>query len=235
MIPDSYACRVGKGAQRGMLRAKSFIRRAGKGKWILKCDIKHFFDSIDCHILKRILASKIKDRRTLWLCYKFIGYGTGIPIGNLTSQLFANLYLGQLDHYVKDELGVKSYVRYMDDFMMVCESKEEAVHLKCHLQEWLRDSLNLQFNAKTQVFKESQGVNFLGYLVHWDHIKIRHSTVKRIKRKIAIFLRRRARHKGAVCDIIPSLMSWQGLARWGNCKSIKRKIMLLLNKPEVSK
>lgn len=230
MIYDSYACRKGKGAQRGMLRAKQFIRREGPGGWIVKADVRKFFDSIDHEVLRRILSRKIKDRKALWLCYKFIGNNErGIPIGNLTSQFFANVYMDQLDHHVKDELGEKKYVRYMDDFIVVCGSKEQALAMKEHLEVWLKENLHLELNAKTQIFPQGQGVNFLGYRVWWSGIKIRHTTVRRIKRKIKVFLRRRVAHKAAVMDIVPTLMSWLGLAKWGNSKTITARILRLLN------
>lgn len=231
-IYDSYACRVGKGSQCGMLRAQDFIRQAGPGCWILKADVKKFFNNIDHSILKRILVKKIKCRKTLWLCAQYIdkhGGKVGIPIGNLTSQLYANIYLDQLDHYVKDMLGIKWYVRYMDDFMIVCKTKEEACNLKKHLATWLWENLRMEFNSKTQVFPERQGVNFLGYRIWHNGIKIRHTTVRRLKGKIKRFKRMRAKRKASVGDIIPTLMSWQGLAKWGNCRTIEKRIFKLLN------
>lgn len=230
MIYHSYACRIGKGSQKGMLCAQRFIRRRGKNCWVLKCDIKKFFNSIDHVILKRILSRKIKDKKVLWLCYKFIDKNIkGIPIGNLTSQLYANLYLDQLDHHMKDEIGIKDYVRYMDDFMIICNDKQEALSMKAHLKEWLWINLRLEFNAKTQVFPECQGVNFLGYRVWWNGIKIRHTTVRRIKHKIKSFIKARHFHRANIADIIPALKSWQGLSKWGNCKTITQRILNILN------
>lgn len=232
-IYDSFACRTGKGTQRGMLRAQEFIRRAGPGCWILKADVKKFFDNIDHTILKRLLAKKIKCHKTLWLCRQYIdkrGGNIGIPIGNLTSQLYANIYLNQLDHHIKDVLGVKWYIRYMDDFIIVCKSKEEAQKLKTHLAGWLWENLRLELNSKTQVFPERQGVNFLGYRIWYNGIKLRHTTIRRLKRKIKRFKRLRAKRKASVADIIPTLMSWQGLAKWGNCRTIEDRILKLLNK-----
>jgi hypothetical protein len=189
-----------------------------------------FFNSIDHRILKRILARKIKDRKALWLCYKYIDNNeAGIPIGNLTRQLYANIYLDQLDHYVKDMLGIKCYVRYMDDFMIVCETKKEAFALKEHLTQWVWNNLKLTLNAKTQVFPERQGINFLGYRVWFDYIKIRHTTVRRLKTKIKRFKRLRGKSKARVADIMPTLMSWLGLAKWGNCRTIEKRVIQLLN------
>lgn len=225
-IYDSYACRIGKGAHKGMIRAKQFIRKAGRGCWILKADVQKFFPSIDNAILKKILARKIKCSKTLQLCYQYIDGDTGIPIGNLTSQLYANVYLNELDHYIKDVLGVKLYIRYMDDFVIVCKTKEEANALKQHLSAWLSVNLHLTLNSKTQIYPERNGVNFLGYRVWYDGIKIRHTTVRRLKRKIKRFNDLKAR--GIVTHIIPVLMSWKGMAKWGNCKTIEDRIMLLL-------
>lgn len=231
-IYDSYACRVGKGTHKGIIRAKQFIRQAGRGCYILKADVKKFFPSIDHSVLKNILSRKIKCPKTLHLCYQYIDHGgkIGIPIGNLTSQLYANIYLNQLDHYVKDVLGIKHYIRYMDDFIIVCKTKEEAQKFKIHLSEWLLVNLNLELNSKTQVFPSYNGVNFLGYRIWYNGIKIRHTTVRRLKRKIKRFNELKTNGMISVKDITPVLMSWKGMVKWGNCKTIDNRIMELLNK-----
>ena len=230
MINDSYACRIGKGTQRGVLREKEYQRKIGKGHYILKCDVRHFFASVDHKILKMILREKIRDHKILWLCYKFIPKEIdGIPPGNLTSEIYANLYLDQLDHHIRDELGIYEYSRYMDDFVLHFATKQEARRMKDHLDKWLWEKLRLKLNAKTQVFPEHQGVNYLGYMVHYDHIKIRHTTVRRIKHKIKVFRKKRMIHAAKVGDIRPALMSWKAMAKWGNCKTIDRKVMEILN------
>lgn len=109
---------------------------------------------------------------------------SGIAIGNVTSQLFANVYLNELDHFVKDVLRLKYYVRFMDDFVINCKTKEKAITILAKVRKFLREFLKLELNSKTQIFPERQGVNFLGALIKYDSLKIRHKTVKRIKRRI---------------------------------------------------
>lgn len=230
MIDNSFACRDGKGTQRGVLKEQNYDRLLGPGHYILKCDIYHFFNSIDHTILKRILSKKIRDHKILWLCYKFIPRdSSGIPIGNLTSQLYANMYLDVMDHHIMDDLGISNYVRYMDDFVIHVKTRDDAVAIKRHLTKWIWDNLRLEFNAKTQVFPSKHGVNFLGYMVHYDHIKIRHCTVRRMKQKIKCFRRKRTNHIARVMDIRPALMSWLSLSKWGNCRTIENRIINILN------
>ena len=232
-ISTSYANRTGMGTQKGMLKEQEYLRKSGKGSWVLKGDIHHFFNSISPRILMNILAKKIKDIDILHLCSLFIPKrDKGIPIGNVTSQLYANIYLNEFDHYVKDVLRVKYYIRYMDDFVMNLSSKEEAVRILQLSKKFLREKLHLELNSKTQIFKENQGVNFLGGMIHFDHIKIRHSTVKNIKRKIRKYIKL----YGETGDeriyfekLYPSYNSWLGLIRYFCSKTIamylKRKLI----------
>jgi len=223
MIADSYACRIGKGAQRGMLRLQSFLRHKGKGCFVLKGDVHHFFASVNHEALLRLLSRKVKDRRVLALFRLFLpAGGVGIPIGNLMSQLYANVTLDALDHYVKDVLGVKCYVRYMDDFVMVLSSREEAEKVLADVRGFLGGFLHLSLNRKTQIFPEAQGVNFLGYLVTFDHVRIRHATVKRVKRKIAHYWHDVRR--GAPAHWRAWFMSFLGMAKWANCRSIEEAL-----------
>ncbi|MBI9104605.1 MAG: RNA-directed DNA polymerase [Spirochaetales bacterium] len=119
-IYDSYACREGKGTHKALLRAFHFSKST---PFFLKVDIRKYFDSIDHIILKNLLCRKFKDEKLLELLYRIIDSyetapGKGLPIGNLTSQHMANFYLGRADHYIKEELGTRRYVRYMDDFVL---------------------------------------------------------------------------------------------------------------------
>ena len=242
-IYDSYANRDGKGTHRGVYREQQFLRKAGKGSYIIKADIHHFFDSIDKITLLNILYKKIKDKKIMKLCEQFIMFDdkpNGIAIGNVTSQLFANVYLNELDHFVKDVLRIKYYVRFMDDFVINCKTKEEAITILAKVRKFLREFLKLELNSKTQIFPEKQGVNFLGALIKYDYLKIRHKTVKRIKRRInklskrvkklnkkygenskqASFISKRI----YVFYVYQSYASWLGLAKMFYCTSIINKI-----------
>jgi retron-type reverse transcriptase len=149
-IHHSYACRVGKGTHRAVRQAQIFGR---KNRYYLKCDIKHYFASIDRDILKEIIVRKLKDPDLIWLLNTIIDRAPsdqpekGIPIGSLTSQHFANLYLDRLDHYIKDYLRVKSYLRYMDDFILFCDEKTDLHSLHISIRNFLHDELELELKC----------------------------------------------------------------------------------------
>lgn len=186
-IKDSYACRVGMGFHSAAGQVQSFLRCPGK-KYVLKADIAKYFQSI-CHLeLKRIIRRTLRDKRVLGLCDIIItdtGFQkVGIPVGALTSQLFANVYLDQLDHYIKDHLAVEKYCRYMDDFVIVSRSKKQLWELLADIEGYLNSVLKLSLNPKTDIFPPSKGVDFCGYRV-WDtHILPRRRIVHRARRDI---------------------------------------------------
>ncbi len=136
-ISASFSCREGYGTHKGVQYLQNILRKASKNNRVscfaLKCDIKKFFDTIDHNVLLTILKKKIKDNDTAWLLsriissfssnYSLLGIDKGVPIGNLTSQLFANIYLGELDKFIKQGLKVKYYVRYTDDFLIISKNK----------------------------------------------------------------------------------------------------------------
>ena len=146
-IHHSYACRVGKGTHSAVRQAQKF---SGKYDYYLKCDIKKYFASIDHIVLQEILARKFKDPDLIWLLNTIIDGaesnqpGYGIPIGSLTSQHFANLYLDRLDHFVKDTLRVKGYLRYMDDFLLFSDDKAILHVYHSYLKTFLHDKLKLE-------------------------------------------------------------------------------------------
>ena len=182
---DSFACRKGKGTHAGTARLQSFLRKKGS-KYALKCDVSKYFPSIDHSILKSLIRKKISDNQLLDLLDEIIdSHAPGIPIGNLTSQLFANIYLNKLDWFVKQELRVKYYVRYVDDFVLLSDSKEQLHYFKCLVNDFLGTGLNLRMHPrKAWVFPTSSGVDFLGYRVFPHHRLARKAAVKRFLRKI---------------------------------------------------
>ncbi len=189
MIFDSYACRVGKGAHAAVRRAHHYARRF---PFALTCDITHYFDTIDHAELKRILARKIKDTRLLRLLDVIIDHrvpghppGTGLPIGALTSQLFANVYLNELDHYVKEQMGVKGYVRYMDDFLLFGESKPQLRQWLAMVRAFTGEQLKLELKEKAlRLAPVSQGVPFLGFRIFPAIIRLDRRHLVRFRRSI---------------------------------------------------
>ena len=166
-IHDSYACRKEKGSLKAVKRAKEF---STKNDAYLKLDIAKYFDSIDHEVLISLLHRRFRDKRLLWLFEKIIASyetspGKGVPIGNLTSQHFANFYLGVLDHHLKDDLGIKGYVRYMDDFIIFHPDKRRLRELLEEIDSFLAGKLKLRLNPKIYLNYTHQGINFLGYRV----------------------------------------------------------------------
>ena len=147
-IYDSYSCRLNKGTHKGVARLAKFVCRVSKNYtgscWVLKGDIKKFFAAVDHRILFSLLSKKIADKNILRLFWKIIdsfnsemGEGKGIPLGNLTSQVFANIYLNELDQFVKHNLGIKYYLRYADDFVILCEERKRLEALVPGIREFL--------------------------------------------------------------------------------------------------
>ena len=204
-IYDSYACRVGKGTHAAMYRVRDFLRRIKRNHskvYILKADISQYFPSVDHERLKKIIRRTIRDKNVLWLIDTIIDYGgedgRGIPIGALTSQLFANVYLDTLDHFVKDELGIKFYVRYMDDFVILHWDKTHLKEVRNLIEEFLFKHLSLQLNPKTQIFPYKQGVDFCGYRIWPTHVLPRKRTVKRARRRFKALARLYIKRSGTV-------------------------------------
>ena len=188
-IYDSYACRENKGAHRAVKRVQSFCRQ---GKYFLKSDIKKFFASIDHLILKKLIREKIKDSTLLRLMEIIIdtpysgqtnGNGKGLPIGNLTSQWWANLYLNHFDHYIKDDLGIKKYVRYMDDFIFFSNDKSTLHALREKMSAFLDVNLKLELKERaTYIAPISQGIPFLGFSIYPGIIRLKRETKARFRR-----------------------------------------------------
>ena len=198
-IFDSYSCRKGKGTHFGADRLTKSLRRHRnkhryKELYALKCDIRKYFDSIDHEILLKLLSKKIKDEKVMWLLKIVIDSSSskgkeegskGIPIGNLTSQLFANVYLNELDYFVRHALRIKYYFRYMDDFVILHESQERLYEIKGEIKKFLKTSLKLEVHPKKQsVCPVSDGIDFLGYRIFYSHRLVRKSNIKRFVKRM---------------------------------------------------
>lgn len=193
-IEQSFACRKGKGMHAASNCLTSLLRSAHDmfGRvYVLKADVAKYFYSIDHDILMRIIARIIGDKNVLEILRRLvtecdcIESNRGLPLGALTSQLMANAYLDQLDHLVKDELGVRHYVRYMDDFVILHGEKAELWRLLAEIRDFLTSRLHLSLNQKTRIFPASHGVDFAGYR-HWQDYKLpRKRNVARAKKRFA--------------------------------------------------
>ena len=182
-IYHTYACRKGKGSHKAIKYAFS---KAKNCEFFLKLDVKKYFDNIDHQILKQKLSRIIKDKECLDLLFDIIDYFStekGLPIGNLTSQFFANLYLSELDHFVLEKLKPSGYCRYMDDFLLFCNSKTELLKMYSKIESFCYEKLLL--NLKPFIFgKCKDGIAFLGYKITCKDVDLLQKSKKRKKQKL---------------------------------------------------
>lgn len=221
-ISDSFSCQTGKGTHSAILRfetlANKVSRNSSRTCWILKCDIRKFFASIDHVILLDILRSRITDPRVFDLLKRIItsfqvGPGKGIPLGNLTSQLFANVYMNDFDQYVKHGLRMKYYVRYADDFVFMSHNRSELLDCLPKVAAFLSGPLNLSLHPDKVFLKTlSSGVDFLGWIHFSKHRVPRTKTRQRMNRSLE-------RHPSR-----QSLESYLGLLSRGDTYRLSRRL-----------
>lgn len=209
-IDDSYGCIPGRGALGAMQCLQGWVEYVSRkeNEWFyLKLDISKYFYRISHRVLKKILRKKIKDERLLEVLFGIIDckhtpfglppgkgpgevpleerlYDVGMPIGNLLSQMFANIYLDLLDQFCKRTLGIKYYVRYMDDIIILSDSKIQLREWKDRIAVFLETELELMLNNKTCIRPISQGIEFVGYRVWSNRVVLRKSTTLKIKRNL---------------------------------------------------
>ncbi|MCX6868862.1 MAG: RNA-directed DNA polymerase [Verrucomicrobia bacterium] len=185
LVFDCYACRTGKGRIKALARAQHYARRH---PWFLKLDVRRYFDSIDHAAMTSLLERILKDDAVLEIFRRIIDShcvmpGKGLPIGNLTSQHFANLYLGELDHFAKEQLRVPGYVRYMDDFVLWTDDKNTLRQWHGEVVDFLREKLHLDLKPP-QINRSRQGLPFLGCRVHPAYLLLDSRGRNRFARKL---------------------------------------------------
>ncbi|MDP2997713.1 MAG: reverse transcriptase/maturase family protein, partial [Bryobacterales bacterium] len=243
-IYDSYANRVGKGTHAALDRSTEFARRF---PYALKCDIEKYFPTIDHALLLERIARKIKCRDTLWLIETIVANSNpqeeiiryfpgddlftpherrrGIPIGNLTSQFFANIYLDGLDHFVQERLRPGGYLRFADDFVLFDAGRAELRAMLGPLQEYL-DGLRLRLHpTKCHILPVCRGIPFLGWQVFPDHRRLRRRTGVRFQRKLAELALGHARGMVPMERVKASVMSWIGHLSHGDTWRLRRKLL----------
>ncbi|TAN41080.1 MAG: RNA-dependent DNA polymerase [Nitrospirae bacterium] len=243
-ISESYACRKGKGTHSALDRFTAFCR---KNKYVLKTDIRKYFASIDHEILFEKIAKKIKCRDTLWLVKLIIDNSNrqepvndyfegdslfepvdrrkGIPIGNLTSQLFANIYLNALDHFIKEVLGCRCYIRYVDDITVFGNDKKRLWEIKAGIEKFLiKDRLKLH-PKKTVVIPASAGVDHLGYRIFQTHRRLRKDTSLRFAGRLRNLRRLFGQRVITFAKMNASVQSWLGHAKHADTYGLRIKIL----------
>lgn len=246
-ISDSYACRVGYGTHRAADRLQYWLRylaRRYPKVYVLKLDISKYFYRVDHGVLMQILGRIIKDRDLMWLLDTIIRaentkFGLslgdhsfqrervaecGMPIGNLSSQMFANLYLNELDQYTKHVLKVRHYIRYMDDVIILHPDKKYLWRLKEEIGAFLEDHLHLVLNNKTSVRPIAHGVDFCGYRIWPTHIKLRKKTALRMKHRLGYLQRAYTRGEVNFQKVNASVQSYFGLLKHCNSYNLRREL-----------
>ena len=228
----SYACRKDKGAHAASAQLTEWIRNLSFDGWplyALKADVKSYFQSIDHDRLKAALRRVIKDAETLALLDLIIDSGSdtgrGIPVGNLTSQLFANIYLDALDKHVKETLRARYFIRYMDDFVILSGDKAELYRLWRAVEEFLCAELGLRLNPKTGIVAAKNGVDFCGYRHYADHKKVRKRSVRNMRRTV------KAWRSGKISRerFAKSLQSWLGHIQHADTYRLRRRMLERIN------
>lgn len=243
-ITHNYACITNRGTHGAVANMQRWIRQVNrrKGKYYyLKMDVAKYFYRIDHDILLKIIKKKIKDEEAVWLLETIIRseheFGLelnyeeeirindkGIPIGNLTSQMMANVYLNELDQFVKRKLGIKYYMRYMDDFVILHDDKEILNILLKTIEGFLDKELGLKLNNKTCIRPIDLGLEFLGYKIWWSHIKLKKKTALKMRRNLKRNLKQYQRGEKKFESANSTFQSYQGVLRHCDSYNLLEKI-----------
>jgi len=227
-ISDNHACIDNRGTHLAVANLQKYMRKMNDNYYILKCDIKKYFYSIDKNMLFNIMQRYIKDKKILELTKLFIfdnDEAKGIPIGNYTSQFFVNIYLNELDYYIKHELKIKYYVRYMDDFVILTNTKDEAKDALDKIKSFLDNILQLELNQKTSYYPSYKGVNFCGYIVYDTHILVRKRSIKKIKRNVRKWNKLALTNDLDYHKFVLSFNSFKGHIKHANSYNLYKKIV----------
>ena len=222
-ISDSFSCQIDKGLHRALTRFEQLARKVSRNNtrtcWILKCDIRKFFASVDHIILIDILHCRIADKRLIDLLENIIAsfaasFGKGIPLGNLTSQLFANIYMSEFDQFIKHDLRTKYYIRYADDFVLLSHDRNELIHCLPKVAAFLFGQLNLNLHPdKVSTRTLASGVDYLG----WIHFSYHHVLRTKVKKRMLNSVRRNPTNE--------ALQSYLGLIQHGDAYTLSNRLL----------
>lgn len=233
-INTSFACLENKGTHGAIEQIQKYMRifkRNYGDFWILKCDISKYFYSINRNVLFDILFRYISDKRLLEFTHLLVFDGhskeseVGIPIGNYTSQFFANIYLNELDCYAKHVLKCKYYVRYMDDFIILLKTKQECKEAKALIEDFISSKLKLKLNAKSRYYPYQMGVNFCGYRTFITHRLLRKSSKTKIKNNVKKWNKKWHSGNLNITQTLQSLNSWLGHSSHADSYKLQTKIL----------
>ena len=227
-IYDSYSCRDNKGTHKAINRFLRFYREVSlnskKTCWVLKCDVRKFFHSIDHEKLLEIITRHKIDAGTVWLISRVVKsfdssvFGKGLPLGNLTSQLLVNIYMNELDQFVKHELKVKQYIRFADDFVILHKDRDYLSNLLVKIKSFLSEKLFLELHPNKVFVKTiSSGVDFLGWVQFPKYRVLRTSTKRRMLKKLSLFSAKE------------TVNSYLGLLKHGDTYKLREKIARIIS------
>ncbi len=244
-IPDSYANRLGKGTHRALDRLQTFSRCY---PYALQCDVEQFFPAVDHAILRAELARYIADAGVMWLVERILESGVGVlsetyqmvyfagddlfarirrrglPIGNLTSQFWANVYLNPFDHFVKRELSCKAYLRYVDDFVLFAEDKGKLWQWKQALVERLR-CLRLTIHPGAHPRPVTEGIPFLGFVIYPHKRRLKRRKGLHYQRRLHALLKAYRRGEIPLEEVNASVQGWVNHARYGNTAGLRKALL----------
>ncbi len=248
-IYDCHASRKHKGTLRAIQRFDEFKRQVTRGGrlvdnsysrnsiigYVFKADVRHFFDTVDHEILIDTISSKIKDEKVIWLIKQILENfegeikGVGMPLGNFTSQFFANVYLTKLDYFIKHILKAKSYIRYVDDLVILHRNKIVLQEYARKISLYLK-YLKLELHPdKSDIHALRNGVTFLGYRIFYTHKLLRKRNLRYFMRKFEHYEKLHKNGQISAEDLLEKLQGWFGYAQWANTfkmrETLKRRIV----------
>ncbi|MFH0701713.1 MAG: reverse transcriptase/maturase family protein [Candidatus Woesearchaeota archaeon] len=232
-IYDSYANRKGKGTLKAIKRFESFSRIVSNNHiintFVLKADIKHYFEEVNHSILIRILEKKIKDKKVMWLIRKILrnhSFDKGMPLGNLTSQFLANVYLNELDQFIKRKLKIRYYLRYVDDFVILDNNKDKLRVYRQEISNFLTINLKLHLHPhKTSIRSIKQGITFLGARIFPFHRLLKKGNVPKLERKIFLLQEEFELNKIYYDQIYAVFEGWLAYAHHYNTYILRQKVI----------
>jgi len=235
-ICDSFANRKGKGALKAIERFDYFKRKASRNNarkcFVLKADIRHYFENVDHAILMRIIHKKIKDPRILSLIKTILQNhktrlpGKGMPLGNLTSQFFANVYLNELDYFVKQNLNAKYYIRYVDDFVIFHHDKSILAECQCKINLFLSQDLALELHPdKSRILTINRGICFLGFRIFYYHKLLKKSNVRKMHSNLQDLKNEYPLSNASYDTIYDSAEGWLAYAKRANTYGLRKEFL----------
>jgi len=235
-IYDTYANRLGKGSLKAIKRFEHFRNIVSKNgtrtAYILKADIRHYFETVSHEILLNLLKRKIADEKVLSLIKIILTNhvteikGKGMPLGNLTSQFFANVYLSELDHYAKETLQIKCYIRYVDDFVILSHSERQLNSYREKIDDFLLRKLELELHPeKTRIIPVHRGIGFLGLRIFENHKLLKKSNVRKFKNKLSRLCDQYYSKEIDYDKIYDSVEGWVANSKTANTYKLRNKLL----------